>query len=444
MLDENVVTLTHFINTDYKEYSKYVLESRAIPSVVDGLKPSQRKVLYTAIKECRTKKIKTASLAGATVALANYHHGAASLEGAISLMAPDWANNAPLLEGEGNFGSRLVNDASAPRYTFVKLNQNYNKYFIDNDVIENDSTYLSYDPEDPEPKYYLPIIPWVLVNGIKGIAIGYSTNILPRKPENLAKACIQYLTKGKIDEDLLHPHWPQFKGEILQDEEGKYYARGTFNRKGKTHLTITEIPPDVERESYVEHLQTLEDNGKIVSFTDKCSKEGFCFDIVLPRGEEIEDERLYRLLKLEKGFSENLTTIDENRCLKIFNSAAEIVKHFCDFRLKQYDNRYVWYIKRDSEIIHRLSAKLTFVRAVVNGKIKFKGKSKKEILTEMTDLCINPKYHDMCIGVPAYSFCDDYIQDLEKEITDLRNAVAHWNECAADTKHQFVKDLKAT
>ena len=88
-------TITNFIDTEYKSYSNYVLSSRSIPSVIDGLKASQRKILYTAIKSTSSKKIKTSSLGGNCISMANYAHGPASLDAAIPAMVARWNNNAP-------------------------------------------------------------------------------------------------------------------------------------------------------------------------------------------------------------------------------------------------------------------------------------------------------------------------------------------------------------
>ena len=178
------MNISELIDGKYKDYSKYVLYSRAIPHMIDGLKPSQRKILFTALKTAKNSRIKTASLSGNTISSANYHHGDASLNEAITKMVQVHSNNIPLLVGEGSFGSRLVPDAAAPRYTFVKMSANYDKYFADTMVADK-----SADPEDPEPEFYLPIIPWVLVNGIKGIAVGFATEIQPRNPKQISKFC---------------------------------------------------------------------------------------------------------------------------------------------------------------------------------------------------------------------------------------------------------------
>ena len=187
------MNITQLIDTQYKDYAKYVLYSRAIPHMIDGLKPSQRKILYTALKTAKGARIKTASLSGNVISQANYHHGDASLNEAITKMVQPFVNNVPLLRGHGSFGSRLVPEAAAARYTYVQTHTNFEQYFADTMVTET-----SVDPEDPEPAFYLPIIPWVLVNGIKGIAVGFATEIQPHDPKELAKLCSAHLSGKNI------------------------------------------------------------------------------------------------------------------------------------------------------------------------------------------------------------------------------------------------------
>lgn len=177
--------LTNIIDTEFREFSMYTIENRAIPSAVDGFKPTQRKLVYAMITEYRGNKIKVAELGGGLAKL-NYHHGEGSAQGAAVGLASDWNNNAPVFTGHGNFGSRLVPEAAAPRYIFASLSENFKKYFVDTEVAPK-----SNDPENPEPAHYLPIIPWVLVNGISGIAVGFKTEILPRS--------IKYLTSATLD-----------------------------------------------------------------------------------------------------------------------------------------------------------------------------------------------------------------------------------------------------
>jgi DNA topoisomerase-2 len=168
---------TDFIKTTSRDYSIYVCQSRGIPAVSDGLKDSQRKALF--VIKPMTEQIKTVSLAGSMLSSNTYLHGDASATEAISLMAAPYCNNICLLAGVGAFGTRVgPTDWGAPRYTYVKKNA-YTESLIyqDYDIIPLKE---NYDGSVMEPKHFLPVIPLVLLNGVSGIAVGWSTEILPR------------------------------------------------------------------------------------------------------------------------------------------------------------------------------------------------------------------------------------------------------------------------
>ena len=167
-----MTTITDLINGPHRDYARYVVFSRAIPSLIDGMKPSQRKIFWTATNHAK-KFTKTAALCGQVIVEADYHHGDSSLQDAASLMAAPWANNLPLLEGEGNFGSRIVQIPAAARYTSVRVNPEVLKIFLDSeDCIQS--------PDGNEPAFFLPVLPIVAVNGASGMAVGFATDIFPR------------------------------------------------------------------------------------------------------------------------------------------------------------------------------------------------------------------------------------------------------------------------
>ena len=425
--------IEEFIDEEYREYATYVLQSRAIPNLIDGLKPSQRKILYTALKTAKNNPIKTASLSGNCIYQANYHHGDASLNAAISAMAADWNNNLPLLDGIGNFGSRLVNAPAAARYTLVQVSKNFERFFVDNDILET-----AYDPEDPEPNFYLPLIPWILVNGIRGIAIGFASEIQPRDPKAIIGACKAYLKSGRIANDI-PPHFESFKGAITWDKKTlKHVAHGRYDLSGLT-LTIDEIPPGIERETYVKHLNKLEDSGFISSFIDE-SQDGYKFVIRLPNKTKLSHDQIMSKFKLLKNLNENLTVIDENGKLKVFQSAIEILKHFCDYRVKIYDRRFKYYIKRDQQEVDRLSERLRFIQLVVDGKLKFTNKTKKDLKDELINKrSFNKGYIPDLMEVKTYHFCDDEIQSIKERISDLEKDLIQWKN--AVPKDVFIAEL---
>ncbi len=427
------MNVTELIDGQYKDYSKYVLYSRAIPHMIDGLKPSQRKILYTALKTANTSRIKTASLSGNTISQANYHHGDASLNDAITKMVQLHSNNIPLLEGEGSFGSRLVPDAAAPRYTYVKMSQNFEKYFADTMVADK-----SIDPEDPEPAFYLPIIPWVLVNGVKGIAVGFATDIQPRNPKEIAKLCQAYLKGKNIDKETLLPYYPEFEGKIYEELDS-VYCEGNFTLTGQTKLEITEVPVGFTRESYVQVLNKLEETGKIVSYTDKCDKTGFKFDVTLKRGKKMKDYQIVRLFKLKKKINENITVIDHEGKLKVYDSPIDIIKEFCDYRRGKYEERYEYLIEEGISALDIIKAKVKFIELIIQGTLDFKNKNRKTIKKELSTT-FKPDIIEILIKMPIYSLCQDEMSKYINEGTALYKQIENWR--IIDTTKEFIKELK--
>ena len=427
--------VTDLIDGQYKDYSKYVLYSRAIPHLIDGLKPSQRKILYTALKTAKTSRIKTASLSGNTISSANYHHGDASLNEAITKMVQSHSNNISLLQGEGSFGSRLVPDAAAPRYTYVKMSENFDRYFADTMVADK-----SVDPEDPEPAFYLPIIPWVLVNGVKGIAVGFATDIQPRNPQEIADLCQLYLDGYDIDlEEPPLPYYPEFSGKVFRDTDGHTYCEGTYILTGQTKLEITEVPVGFNRESYVTILDKLEEEGKIVGYTDKCDKSGFNFDVTLKRGKKLTDSQIISKFKLRKKINENITVIDHNGALKVYDSPIGIIKDFCDYRIGKYAERYKYLISEGQKNLGIIQAKVKFIELVIHGKLDFKNKNRAQLKKELTKH-FEPDIIDILIRMPIYTLCQDEMSKLIDEGTALYKQIKKWE--VINTTKEFIRELK--
>jgi len=428
------ITVTEHINGPMREYALYTIYRRAIPSLIDGLKPGQRKALYTALQVCRNKKIKTLALTGYTFPISNFHHGDASMTEAIIKMTRRFDNNIPIFEGEGNFGTRMVTAASSPRYTHVKLSNEFDKYFFDLDILPENP-----DPENPEPLFYLPIIPWVLVNGSKGVATGFATDILPRNPKDVAARCRQYLSTGKISNKNLFPSFPEFKGTVEEDGDS-WIVSGKIIRKSPTKVEVVEIPIGYDRAKYVSQLDRLESSGTILNYVDKCSKKGFLFEITLPRKlKKIDNDTLLTKLKLKKRFSENLTVIDEKGKLCKFDGVGELIAKFCDYRLSMYEKRYDAWIKRDKEKRHNLSEKARFIRLVLEGKIKFNGEKKKDIQAQMKNHKFSEAHCNSLLEIPIYNLTGDTVKKLEKEILRLDKDIKIWQ--TVDKKKQFIKEL---
>lgn len=434
------ISISDFVDQDLKPYSIYTIYFRAIPHMIDSFKPSQRKIIYTALKKARKNYVKVASLAGYTVAEANFHHGPDSLAEAISGMVAEYSNNVPVLEGDGSFGSRLVPEPSSPRYTFARLSNNFDKIFLDHEIAPE-----SEDPEDPEPAFYLPTMPMVLVNGAKGIATGFATDIIPRDPNEVKEACKQYLDSGTVKE--LTPAFPQFNGNIWKDkQDDQWYCSGTYNTVKNNVIEITEVPIGFDRKKYVELLEKLKDKGKITDYEDRCSSEGFEFEVKLAKNFTANDENIIKEFQLRKKLNENITVIDQNGKLRIFDSAEDLLKEFCDYRLSMYEERYKYYIQRDTEKMDFATAKKQMIQKVNNGEIDLKNNEKKDLKKFFFNNVLPNKmaddyYADRLLDTPIHHFTTDYVKKLTDYIEQLKEQIEEWKN--KDRREAFKEDLEA-
>lgn len=423
---------------EWKSFAMYTVESRAIPNMIDGLKPVQRFYLYSSILNSKRDFKKVSAVSG-IISDYGYNHGEASAAGAGQLMAATWNNNICLIEGRGSFGTRLVQEAGAPRYVYSRLSDNFNKYIKDLDLSP-----VHEDPEHEPPQFYLPIIPLVLVNGTKGIATGFATNILPHNPEDLKTACLEYLNEGKIDTEI-SIKFPDFNGTVEQSKEDptKYVSYGTYIKRGKTQLSITEVPYGFDREGYVKVLDDLEDNGDIVSYEDLCDKNGFKFEVKLKQNTSANwnKSKIISKFKLSKPFAQNLTVIDFEGKLREYVSAKDLVKDFCDYRNGILQQRIDARVEEYTESVRWLNVKMEFIQAVLDGNIVFKNQKKAIVATSILG-CTSAldKDIDRLLRINLLSLTDEMVKELMKEIKETKKTLMFWKK--TKPKEQFISDLE--
>jgi DNA gyrase/topoisomerase IV subunit A len=410
-------SVSDVIDTEYREYAMYVLESRAIPSVIDGMKMVHRKLVYSMLNEYAGKKVKLADLSG--ISKLGYHHGETSAASAAVTITADWNNNCPIFTGHGNFGSRLVTDAAAPRYIFATISPDFKKFFVDTEIVPK-----SLDEESPEPQYYLPIIPWVLVNGLEGIAVGFKCSILPRSIKDITDATRAYLknqTKFIEANEPIKPTFPHFRGEVIQHSVNQWKTRGIISYIGKNFFEISELPIGYDRETYVTFLNDLCDKDLIKDYEDSCSKNGFGFKIKvsLAQKEAIEKDP-FKYFKLEKIHTEILTTLGSDGKLKIFQSVAELIAYFCDFRLTMFRIKIEYDKAEVKKDIERLFYKRKFVNSVVNNDIDLKKTSKQQLLDFIENKISPEEWAKSLIRIPLYEITIDEIAKISSSIIDKK------------------------
>ena len=432
----NDYPISKVARNEWLDFAMYTVESRAIPNMIDGLKPVQRFYLYSSLLNSKRDFKKVSAVAG-IISDYGYNHGETSAAGAGQLMAASWNNNVCLVEGRGSFGTRLVQQAGAARYVYTRVHKNFEKYIKD---IELSPVHA--DPEHEPPSFYLPVLPLVLANGAKGIATGFATSILPRSTKHLAKAVKEYLEKGSIARKLPIT-FPDFSGKVEYDKENdKYQVIGSFERKSKTVMVITEVPYGYDREGYIKVLDTLEDNNDIVSYEDKCDKTGFCFEIKLKlaSANAWTDERIIRKFKLSKPLSENLTVIDQNGKLREYTNARDLIKDFVDYRLTILQQRINLRKEEEVEESRWLKVKMQFIKAVLDGTIQFKNKKKDVVATQILKVTDALKLDvDKLLRINMLSLTDEMVKDLKQQIESSKDRLKFWK--TTTPKAQYESDL---
>jgi DNA topoisomerase-2 len=434
-------TITQFLSQEYKEFALYSIEGRAIPSVIDGFKPTQRKVIHVASDVWKTggeKAIKVFQLSGKVASDAFYHHGDMSLSNAIINLAQKFKNNAPLLEEDGQFGSLRSPQAGAPRYIGTKLSPYFKLIYKDFDLLN----YKEEEGEEIEPHFFLPIIPTVLINGGSGIAVGFASNILNRDIKEIIEACQKLLLGKNIT--TIKPHLNGFLGDYIQDAENpkRWIIRGKFQRTNTSTIKITELPPSLTYEKYEEILDKLVENKNIVSYDDNC-KDNIDYTIKFTRAdlEKLDDEKLVKLLKLEESETENFTTLDENGKLKIFERVDDIIRYFVQFRLEYYQKRKDFMLNKIGHDLRVLGNRGKFIKLILEGKIVVNNKLKEEIIKQIETFSLDKidGDYDYLLRMPIYSLTKEMFEKLKEDFKIKKEEIEKLK--LVDPKDMYLDDL---
>ena len=425
--------LIHFSNDD---------TSRSIPSVIDGFKPSQRKIFFGAsLRGLDKTEVKVAQLAGFVSDKAAYHHGEMSLNGAIIGMAQDFvgSNNINVLKPNGQFGSRLRGgkDAASPRYIWTEFTELTSYIFR-----KEDDPILKYQDEDGmkiEPDTYLPIIPMVLINGAEGIGTGFSTKCPQFNPIDIINIIIRKLDGEPNDYDLV-PWYSLFEGSIETDPS----VEKTFNIKGKyeindNHLLITELPIGewttnykefLERQLELESTKKNKSNINLQSYTDNNTDKKIYFDLEFNKGflqKESEESLMksYHLIKTIR--TSNIHLYNKNGTIKKYTNIDEIIDEFYEHRLESYVERKKYIQEKMESELELISYKVKFILAVIEKEIKINNKTKDKIeeklvsnkFPKMLNGMVNENgNYNYLLGMNLWSLTYEKVEELKKQEED--------------------------
>jgi DNA topoisomerase-2 len=433
------VPYEEFINREFIHFSKYDCD-RSIPNLMDGLKISLRKILFSAFKKNLTTEIKVAQFSGYVSEHSGYHHGEASLNAAIVGMAQNYvgSNNINLFMPNGQFGTRLQGgkDSASERYIFTQLNKITRSIFpsVDDNILE----YLNDDGLIVEPIYYAPIVPVVLINGSKGIGTGFSTDIMCYNPLQIIEYLKNKLLSIEDDYDFI-PYYEGFKGLITKISDEKFLIKGCYEKLAIDKIRVTELPVGYWTEDFKELLEELIEpqpgkDGKkapaIVKDYDDMSKDtNVDFTITFMKGKLDEFEKLKGdhgcngLEKLLKLYTTNTTTnmhlFDAQDTLHKYEKVSDIIDAYYETRLKMYTTRKEYMIDALEKELVLLSNKAKYIQENLADTIDLRKKKKEQVIAMLEakgyDKIDGDEEYKYLVKMPMDSVTEENVEKLLKD-----------------------------
>lgn len=446
------ITYNDFINKELILHSN-ADNIRSIPNVIDGLKPSQRKIIYAAKKRNLVNEIKVSQFAGYVSEHTEYHHGEASLLGTIIGLAQNFigSNNINYFNPVGQFGTRIRGgkDSASPRYIFTKLMDITSKLFRSEDdhILE----YLDEDGTQIEPKYYVPVLPTLLINGTSGIGTGWSTDIPMYNPIDIINNIKLKISGKKMKR--LKPWFRNHTGELsaIKGCLTKYVSKGIY-QYSRNVLIINELPVGMWSETYRDFLDSLIDknvkngnestesksgkkstlketrNGILLSYKKDYDENHVYFELTLSDtvhnlfGTDIEG--LLQVFKLKSSINiSNMHAFNTNCKIHKYKTANDIINEFYDVRIIHYAKRKEFLLDKWNNELDVISEKVRFIMMIINNELEIKN-VKKDVLNaklEEHDFTKQKDSYDYLTRMPISTLTKEKVDELtqlEDEITN--------------------------
>lgn len=436
-----------FFDNEYKEWAKSVIEERALPSVIDGFKPTQRKVVHAAnVGSLKDGKLyKLLALSGDSMKLSQYAHGDMSLNSVIVNLCKDFEDNFNPLESDSQVGTlRDPDSAGSPRYLYVRQS-----HWMQ-DIYKTDYNLLNFvfdEGQYVEPDYYLPIIPTVLTKNNIGVAVGYAMHNIARNPIDIIDACIEYINT----EDIKSSIRPYIRGIdntswFYDGSDNKWYCKGLWKYNlSKDKMIVNDLPYDMTYESFEKLLNKLEDNGFIKSWTNLSTGDTIDYEIQFNKGDlakkvkvDKTGQQLPSKFKLIKQLPDDLLwLLDENKKLTYFNTVYSVIKYFVKFRLTVYNKRK----QQTTEYLEKKykdnSDLVKFIELVSSDKLIIKNRSKSVIKNEMETVYSLPV---SLLSTPMSLLTDEEKDKLLKENEKIKSDLDYIKNTTIED--MYLNDLK--
>ena len=428
-----------YLESEHRNFAIYTLQQRAIP-FFNGMKPVQQRCLWQLRGVSKYEKV--AKLTGMVMSI--HPHGDASIADSINQMSGPYCNNISFFDGHGAFGTRINPTAfGSPRYVSAKFSS------FAKEVIFKDWEIVplkpSYDETDLEPTMLLPTIPLLLLNGIQGIATGYSTTILPRDPKEVIDRQIKVLRDQKIDNPL--PYSKPIDNRAIRSEENpnKYTFLGECEVIDTNTAKITKLPFGMTHAKVVESLAKMVDKGAIVNYIDK-SKADINITVTFKRAalRNKNGEYVARKLKLSAGMTERIIVLDRETSQTVveYDDAAKFIKDYTLWRLGFFPDRYKRLIQLNMAEISRLNDIVLAIDNDLGGQAKTI-KNKGDLITFIESIGVIDI--DYISSLPVYRFTEEEYDKATNKIADLKTQNDEYNGIIDDIDKQkaiFIDELK--
>lgn len=431
------------------EYSLHVAQQRSIPHIADSLKSSQRLILYALGK--KAERIKTAALTGELMASGLYHNGDASCNLTISYLAGPFKNNLAFVAPHGAFGTKIDPDSmGAGRYTSVSRSRLADAFlYVDSDIVPMRDNYDG----NKEPEHLLPLLPLTLLNGIAGIAVGFSTEILPRDFLGLVNASIDALNEKKTLRGL-DPHYMRYDLEINKTGHNQYEFIGRVKIEGNV-IRVTELPPGLSLEKFRKSLIQLEeaDDSNIISFTDR-SRDEINVEVKFKRGSisSWTEADAIAFFKLKVKVTERIVVVNwDGKSIRTIDDPATLVREFVQWRLGWYTTRFEK-LRDDAshELIYWRLLKALFDNGFTKKLGTFPNKSAMaaavEAVAKKVKIVLGEGHLDRALSLATYRWTKEFEAEVGQKIAGIEADIAEYISTIASPeklKSIYMGELEA-
>lgn len=434
----DAVPLANIVKDEYRTYQIYTLMDRAIPYLQDGLKPSQRRILYTLFKNQGKGLIKVSSVTGLVLTL--HPHGPASVESSIVNLAQDYtfSNNYPLIDKKGYFGERMETQAAAARYIECKLGE-VAKLLLFDDMNQVEMV-PNYDEKVMEPLGLLPKLPIMLLNGAEGIGTGFSSVIPSYSHKDIIKSMIQFIDTGKARK--IKPWVRNYVEKIEVDKRGRVLFPMGFKQIGEK-VFITELPRGYDAQKIYKFLNKFIDEDFIKDYIDSSVDNEIMIELVFKRGQQPSLAEVEKRMGISTSLVPNFTLISE-RGVKVLNEAEEIIEIFTAQRLKVVKRRYELLISDAKERLNKNNEIIRFIREKHYAQAE--KKANRKAFVEYLD---QKKFHysDYLADMAIYRMTKEEVEKRQLMIKDDTAKIKEYEKIVkspAMIKKKLIEELNET